>query len=135
MICSFRPTDYAIRRGVLFVFDSHQKSLEQNWIKRRFICLLFFAVFRQLSKFTAIRRALSRVSNFAVIFAPVHPRNRHARAFARCGSLLLLVGLRRQTPNKYSPREHQERRNQMISSKVRVPIGHMLYQKHQAAKR
>ena len=27
------------QNSVLFVFDSHQKSLEQNWIKRRFIYL------------------------------------------------------------------------------------------------
>jgi hypothetical protein len=56
----------------LTLFDSDQNSvlfvlihIKKAWIKRRFICLLFFAVFRQLSKFTAIRRALSRVSNLA----------------------------------------------------------------------
>jgi hypothetical protein len=51
------------------------------------------------------------------------------------GAFLFLVGFRRQTPNNYSPREHEEPRNQMISVKVRAKLGYMLCQKRQAAKR
>jgi hypothetical protein len=48
--------------------------------------------------------------------------------------MLILVGFRR-PPNKYSRREHEEPRNQMISVKGRAKLGYMPYQKRQAAKR
>jgi hypothetical protein len=56
-------------------------------------------------------------------------------AVIRRALALLLVGLRRQTPNNYGQGEHKSPRNRMIAVKVRSQFGYMLCQKRQAAKR
>jgi hypothetical protein len=69
--------------------------------------------------------------------APLMTASSSASVTANAGSsdqMLILVGFRR-PPNKYSRREHEEPRNQMISVKGRAKLGYMPYQKRQAAKR